>query len=188
MDYKKQLFESLDLVLINKEKLAEDIFIKIGNEISDFLFIIDPYLDHPTYFENLIRPKSEKISNIKILFNDFKCSENGYDIDVVRGEYYRYFSMNRYKFSVELKTMYRSDNNPKPFHDRYVITKNRCWSIGSLLKDIGKKTQSYIMDVDYNTILKSYEVEFKKSDLIKEQFLKIWDSFTLTLKYEYEEF
>ena len=54
---------------------------------------------------------------------------------------------------IEVKT------HPK-LHDRYLLFNDRCWLVGSSLKDAGKKTFNILEVVDFRTVVQA-EVEDK---------------------------
>jgi hypothetical protein len=101
-------------------KLFEEFLI---NEIKDKeLLLVDPYISPSTLFPFSVL--KGRITNIKIL------TSNIYE-DIKFEEYKKQLEKET-NINVEVK-----DN--KDIHDRFLISGEKCWSIGSSIKDLGNK-------------------------------------------------
>lgn len=177
LETEKVLLETnLDLIRINSEKEAHEKLQTLSLALEEYLFIIDPYLYDFIYFNDLIA-HNNSVKDIKIIFHDIDSWESlkKEDPDVsLHGfkDYIReYIYKNIYDRDVIMKTL--NAKQGKGFHDRFIFTKSRCWSIGSSLNKLGNK-MSYIIDVDYSTLKYDRTLIVRKSDILLKTFNNLW--------------
>lgn len=130
--------EFFSAIILFEEFLKKEIK---GKEI----LLCDPYISHSTLQPFSVL--SGKLSSIKIL------TSNIHDHDKFE-EYKKRFEK-QYEISVEVKTN-------KKIHDRYLISENKCWSIGTSINSLGNK----------DTIIKDIS---EVTDTLKELFLERWN-------------
>jgi len=101
-------------------KLFEEFVSKeLGNKKE--ILLCDPYVSHNTLFPFTAL---KNVSSLKILSSNV--------FDSAKFEEYRKKLSKEYGISVEVKIN-------KKIHERYIICENKCWAIGSSIKDLGNK-------------------------------------------------
>jgi hypothetical protein len=72
-----------------------------------------------------------------------------------------------------------SKNRDAPFHDRFIISKNKCWNVGTSLKQLGKGKDSAITEVSLTEKEEKIEPafdlfwEYRRDNLNKKGFIKL---------------
>ncbi|MEM4258740.1 MAG: hypothetical protein QXL17_06285 [Candidatus Thermoplasmatota archaeon] len=121
----------------------------LTNEIKDKeILLCDPYISPSTLYPFVIL--KDKIDSIKILSSNLYDSEKFHDY--------------KKKFEKEMKVNLEVRLNTK-LHDRYLICGEKCWSLGSSIKDLGNKDTT-IKELDSITTS------------LKELFLERWNEKT----------
>jgi len=176
----------------------------IGALISGYLHIIDPYMFSPEDIDEMLEYTEGNLHTVKILTTARKTFE---DIIDERGAYHNLCDSFKRKcnehgigtFGLKFMEDYKDENQKdvtRLFHDRFIITENRCWMIGGSIKDMGivnnntghtKRISkvSYILDFDYflkndtdviKNIVTIASPLNKSSDVIKRHFTDYWNS------------
>ena len=131
---------SLDVIPAHDSHYARSVLSGIFSKCEDYLKIQDPYIGEDTF-----RIISSYVSkNIEIsLLTGLKLGQGEDAEDICR--YIEHLKSERKgKFQI----MFIGDNAQEaPFHDRFIISKTRCWAVGTSLKQIGKGKDTTIVEV-----------------------------------------
>ncbi|MDD5189560.1 MAG: hypothetical protein PHE50_00780 [Dehalococcoidales bacterium] len=120
--------------------LAHSIVKSIFSQCEEYVKIQDPYVGEDTL--RMITSYVSKDIEVKLLTSqDTSQGENAEDI-------INYIERlkNERKSNFQICFIGRKGKEA-PFHDRYIITKNKCWVIGTSLKQLGKGKDSTIFEV-----------------------------------------
>lgn len=142
------------------KKAVQDIIDIFNKKTKEFLYLWDPYFSEKDLSEYI--PYIESLSLKINIISDFASGlKNAY-----KGE--NDFKEKIKKVINELKNAkisniefrYTIGNLGFPFHDRFIITKDNCWMIGSSFNSIG----------DAHSLI----VKINNPDIIQEEFEKLW--------------
>jgi len=118
----------------------------VKNEVKDEeILLCDPYISYSTIFPLDIL--KDRVKNIKILTSNITNEDKFKDY------------INRFKRETNINVEVRRN---KSIHDRYLISGEKCWSIGSSIKDLGNK----------DTIIKEID---EVSDSLRQLFMERWE-------------
>jgi hypothetical protein len=150
------------------------------DELDEFIIIADPYFQK----EDLEILKIIKEVNESIEINVLG-SEDGpkYNVEEEYKNYWKKISAEIPPFTKIIFCWIPEDNNNKPIHDRWIITKNGGLRIGTSIKSIGSKRESEISVMKPNDALNIMENTLKDYIMTRKRvinnFRLSYKSFTL---------
>lgn len=137
---KGSLNTSLTLIPVEDSFLARSALKDIFSKCETYVKIQDPYIGEDTF--RILSSYVPKDLEIKILTGQ----------EIGQGETFeeicRYIDRIKSERKGKFQIMFMgSKGKEAPFHDRFIISQNRCWSIGTSLKQLGKGKDSTIVEV-----------------------------------------
>lgn len=151
--------------------MARGVLQEIFSKCEDYVKIQDPYVGEETFdiFEYI--PQNIKISLIT-------GTETGRDEepDRINKRIERLKAERKANFQM---TFIGDTSGVPPFHDRFIIAKNKCWQIGTSLKQIGKGKDTTISEISKREKDEMIEPAFdrwwnaKKSELEEKNLIKM---------------
>lgn len=155
---KGSIKESLIVIPARDLFMARRVLQKIFFECKDYIKIQDPYVGEETFYIFEYIPKNIKIN----LLTGIELGRNE-DPDMIYQCIKRLRDERRGSFQILF--MGDSGGSP-PFHDRFIISRNRCWQIGTSLKQIGKGKDTTVSEIS----------EREKDEMIEPSFDRWWNS------------
>ena len=148
---------------------ASSILRDIFSKCEEYVKIQDPYIDEETFYILKYIPTEIKIQ----LLTGIKIGWKERDMDRARRIckwIERLKNERRGKF--EILFLGKVDTGDAPFHDRFIISKNKCWQIGTSLKQIGRGKDTVINELSKR----------EKEELIEPAFERWWNASPKELK------
>jgi hypothetical protein len=168
-----ELISKFEFIRVQSYSKAQEYLSFIGSSLSDDVYIIDPYLNQPIHLESLIL-NANALVNVFILYDFDKSVISRSDI---KERFTEFCTNNNLKCKISLKSTSESSKNP--IHDRFILSKERGWMIGTSFNHLGNR-QSYIIDIDNSTFINRLVSDFKpkysKLFYMKQHFLEMWKS------------
>ena len=169
---KGSLQVSLKFIPARDAFLARSILMEMFSSCESCVKIQDPYLGEDTLM--IISQYVSKELDIKVLTGQIA----GRDDDIA--DICRYIERLRNERKGRFQIMFLGDTEGNaPFHDRYVISQNRCWSIGTSLKQIGRGKDTTIVEIPLTEKDEKIEPAFdwnwsaKKTELEKKNLTRL---------------
>jgi hypothetical protein len=143
-----------------REKALKDVIDLINKESEDYLLIWDPYFSENDLQE--ILPRIEKPDlDIKIICDFVELKHDYRDDETVFINRFKKVIDELHKARIKIELRYRFENIGFPFHDRFLITKNKCWMLGPSFNSLGK-SHSVMIKLPY-------------PEIIIDEFFKLWE-------------
>ena len=168
---KSSIKEALIYVPAGDIFLASNILKDIFSKCEEYVKIQDPYIDEETFHILQYIPSEIKIK----LLTGIKMGWKKEELDRVQRVcrwIERFKAERRGKFDVRF--IGRDDTGEPPFHDRFIISKNRCWQVGTSLKQIGRGKDTVINELSKR----------EKEEIIEPIFERWWNASLKELKSE----
>jgi len=166
---KSSIKETLIYIPAGDIFLASSILKDIFSKCEEYVKIQDPYIDEETFHILQYVPSEIKIK----LLTGIKAGWERVDLDRVQRVckwIERFKAERRGKF--EVMFIGRNDTGEPPFHDRFIISKNRCWQVGTSLKQIGRGKDTVINELSKR----------EKEEIIEPAFDRWWNANPKELK------
>jgi len=157
---KGSLKESLIIIPEGAYYLADSVLKDIFSKCQEYVKIQDPYLGEGTF--NLLRHvdkelKLQVLTSIKSVEDEKDLREILQRIDQFKAERGGNFQI---FFIGDRKT------GDAPFHDRYILSKDSGWQVGTSLKSVGKSKETTILEISSND----------KDQLVEPAFDRWWNA------------
>ena len=166
---KSSIKETLIYIPAGDLFLASNILREIFSKCEEYVKIQDPYIDEETFHILQYIPSEIRIE----LLTGIKTGWRGEDLDLAQRIckwIERFKAERRGKFEVVF--IGRSDTGEPPFHDRFITSKNRCWQVGTSLKQIGRGKDTVINELSKR----------EKEEIIEPAFERWWNASPKELK------
>jgi len=166
---KSSIKETLIYIPAGDPFLASIILREIFSKCEEYVKIQDPYIGEETFYVLQYIPSEIKIE----LLTGIKIGWGKEDLDRAQGTcrwIKRFKAERRGKF--EIVFIGRNDTGEPPFHDRFIISKNRCWQVGTSLKQIGRGKDTVIIELSKR----------EKEEIIEPAFERWWNASRKELK------
>lgn len=138
----------------SRQKALDTIRRLLRDQISGQVCIWDPYFgeeDLQTYLPFVV-DVNMNIRIITDLTGDRKAVEGTFEDFAKRCQKAIQDLRNAGVRNIQMRC--RFENNGQPFHDRFILTTNRCWMLGSSLNSIGK-SHSLMVEIEYPEIIQA---------------------------------
>lgn len=183
---RESLKSSLIVIPARDAYLARSVLIDMFSRCESYVKIQDPYLGEET-FQILSRYVPEELE-IKVLTG--QSIGRGEAIEDICTYIERLKSERKGNFEI----MFIGDKQGEaPFHDRFIISKNNCWAIGTSLKQIGRGKDTTVDEITVTEKDEKIEPAFnwnwsaKKEELEKKGLTRLgFNDWKATLKSENE--
>lgn len=155
---KSSIKESIIFIPARDLFMARGVLRDIFSKCEDYVKIQDPYIGEETFdiFEYV--PQNIRIN----LLTGIEIGRDE-DLDRVHQGIERLKAERRAKFQV---FFIGNPNGNPPFHDRFIISKNKCWQIGTSLKQIGKGKDTTVSEISKR----------EKDEMIEPAFDRWWNA------------
>lgn len=154
---KSSIKESIIFIPARDLFMARGILRDIFSKCEEYVKIQDPYIGEETFDILEYIPENMKISLLTGI-------ETGRDEEPDRIHKRIERLKIQHKGNVQAFFIGDSSKSP-PFHDRFIISKNKCWQIGTSLKQIGKAKDSTITEIS----------KLEKDEMIEPAFDHWWE-------------
>ena len=155
---KSSIKESIIFIPARDLFMARGVLQDIFSKCEDYVKIQDPYIGEETFdlFEYIPR-------NIKINLLTGTRIGGGEEPDRI----YQYIERLKAEREATFQVFFIGDpSGTPPFHDRFIISKNRCWQIGTSLKQIGKGKDTTVSEISKR----------EKDEMIEPAFDRWWNA------------
>ena len=166
---KNSIRETLIYIPAGDVSLASNILKDIFSKCEEYVKIQDPHIGEETFHILQYVPSEIKIE----LLTGIRMGRGKGDLDIVRRvcEWIERFKVER-RGKIEVSFIGREDTGEPPFHDCFIISKNRCWRVGTSLKQIGREKDTIINELSKR----------EKEEIIEPAFERWWNASLNELK------